>query len=165
MADGVSNIVVERDNSNSGSDLETPPCLPHELVSLNGRDFAELLRSQRTRIVAAFDEHELDGLEDEFRELVGMYQKNQTIKEALDGCSLKTSFEGGWGILGTEAIMWWICICIPRNKHSRVRFFCQRMEKNEYRTGLTDFSLEGILQCKQYEALTSLLKRVDSIDL
>ena len=132
LIDGVSKIVVERDNSNSGSDLETPPCLPHELVSLDGRDFAELLRSQRTRIVAAFDKYELDGLEDEFRELVDMYQKNQTIKEALDGCSLKTSFEGGWGILGTKfpklkQLCGGFCIRIPRNKHSRVRFFSHQM--------------------------------------
>ena len=42
LIDGISNIVVEQDNLNASSDLETPPCLPHELVSLNGYDFAEL---------------------------------------------------------------------------------------------------------------------------
>ena len=57
---------------NASYDLETPPCLPHELVSLNGHDFAELLLSQRGRIVTAFNEQELDGLQDEFRELVVM---------------------------------------------------------------------------------------------
>jgi hypothetical protein len=49
LIDGISNSVVEGDNSNAGSDLETPPCLPHELVSLNGHDFAELLQLQRGR--------------------------------------------------------------------------------------------------------------------
>lgn len=29
-------------------------------------------------------------------------------------------------------------------------------EKNEYRTSLTDFSLEGILQCKQFKKLSHL---------
>jgi hypothetical protein len=37
---GISNIVVEQDNLNASSDLETPPCLPHELVSFNGHNFA-----------------------------------------------------------------------------------------------------------------------------
>ena len=180
LIDGVSNIVVERDNSNSGFDLETPPCLPHELVSLNGCHFAEPLRSQRTIRVAAFDEYKLDGLEDEFRELVDMYGKNQTIKEvlggcslkteALDGCSLKTSFEGGWGILGTKfpklkRLCGGFASVFPGTSTVESDFSVIGWEKNEYRTVLTDFSLEGILQCKQYEALTSLLKRVDGIDL
>jgi hypothetical protein len=53
--------------------------------------------------VAAFGEEGLDELEDEFQELVSMYRKNQTMKEALDACSSTTSFEaGGWGILGTQ---------------------------------------------------------------
>ncbi len=53
--------------------------------------------------MAAFGEEGLDELEDEFQELVSMYRKNQTMKEALDACSSTTSFEaGGWGILGTQ---------------------------------------------------------------
>ena len=68
------------------------------LLALVDRDFAELLLSQRGRIVAAFGEEGLDELKDEFRELVSMYRKNQTMKEALDACSSTTSFEGGWGI-------------------------------------------------------------------
>ena len=96
LIDGISNIVVERGSLNASSDLETPLCLPHELVSLNGHDFAELLMSQQRRILTAFNEQELDGLQDEFQELVCMYQRNGTIKTALDACTSKTSFEGGW---------------------------------------------------------------------
>ena len=66
LIDGISNIVVEQKNLNASSDLATPPCLAHELFSLNGYDFAELLQSQRERIVTAFNEQELDGLQDEF---------------------------------------------------------------------------------------------------
>ena len=66
LIDGISNIVVERDNFNASSDLKTPPCLPHEFVTLSGLDFAELLWSQGRRIVRAFNEQELDGLQYEF---------------------------------------------------------------------------------------------------
>ena len=34
-------------------------------------------------------------------------------------------------------------------------------EKDEYRTALTNFSLEGILHCKQYEHLKRLSKLVE----
>ena len=64
--DAISNSVVEQDNSIAGSDLETPPCLPHELVSLNECDFADLLQAQRGSIVTAFNEQELNGLQEEF---------------------------------------------------------------------------------------------------
>ena len=66
LIDGISNIVVEWDNLNASSDLETPPYLPCELVSLNGYDFAQFLWSQRGKIMTAFNEQELDGLQDEF---------------------------------------------------------------------------------------------------
>ena len=166
LIDGISRIVVERDNTNSGPDLESPPCLPHELVSFSGRDFAKLLRSQRGRIVAAFGEEGLDELEDEFRELVSMYRKNQTMKEALDACSSTTSFEGGWGILGTQfqklkRLCGRFASVFPGTSTVESDFSVIGWEKNEYRTALTDFSLEGILQCKQYEVLTKRLNKID----
>ena len=64
--DGISNSVVEGENSNAGSDLETPPCSPHELVSLNGQDFAELLQLQKGRIVTVFYEQGLNFLQGDF---------------------------------------------------------------------------------------------------
>ena len=115
--------------------------------------------------MTAFDEQELDGLEDEYRELVSMYRKNQTIKEALDGCTLMTSFEGGWGILGTrfpklKRLCGGFASVFPGTSTVESDFSVIGWEKNEYRTGLTDFSLEGILQCKQYRDLTCMSKKV-----
>jgi hypothetical protein len=102
LIDGISNIVAEQDNLNASSDLEAPPCLPHELVSLNGHDFAEFLLSQRGRIVTSFHEQELVGLQGEFLDFAVMYQRNETINAALDACASKMSFEGRWGILGIQ---------------------------------------------------------------
>ena len=52
--------------------------------------------------MTAFNEQELDGLQDEFQILVNMYQKNEAIEGALDAGTSKISFEGGLGILGTQ---------------------------------------------------------------
>ena len=71
-------------------------------MSVSGHDFAQFLQLQRRGIVTAFNEQGLDGLQDELGELVCMYQRNGTIKAALDTCTSKTTFEGGWGILGTQ---------------------------------------------------------------
>ena len=95
-----------------------------------------------------------------------MYQGNGTIKAALDACTSKTSFEGRWGILGAQfqklrRLCGGFASVFPGTSTVESDFSVIGWEKNEYRTGLTDFSLEGILQCKQYEALTSLLSKVD----
>ena len=50
----------------------------------------------------AFNEQELDGLQDEFQEFACMYQRNETIKAVLDACTSKTSFKGVWGTLRTQ---------------------------------------------------------------
>ena len=163
--DGNFNNTLKWDNLNASSDLETPPCLPHDLVSLNGHDFAELLWSQQRRIVIAFNEQELDGLQDEFQELVCMYQRNETIKAALDACTSKTSFEGGWGILGTQfqklnLLCSGFASVFPGTSTVESDFSVIGLEKNEYWTALTDFSLEGILQCKQYKVVTKILNKI-----
>ena len=107
--------------------------------------------------MTAFNEQELDGLQDEFRELVCMYQRNGTIKASLDACTSKTSFEGGWGNLGTQfqklkRLCGGFASVFPGTSTVESDFSVIGWEKNEYQAALTDFSLEGNLQCKQYEA-------------
>ena len=96
-----------------------------------------------------------------------MYQRNGTIKAALDACTSKTSFEGGLGILGTQfqklkRLCGGFASVFPRTSTVESDFSVIGWEKNEYRTALTDFSLEGILQCKQYEVLTKILNKIDN---
>ena len=95
-----------------------------------------------------------------------MYRRNGTIKTALDACTSKTSFEGGWGILGTQfqklkRLCSGFASVFPGTSTVESDFSVIGWEKNEYQTALTDFSLEGILQCKQYEVHTKILKKID----
>ena len=86
----------------------------------------------------------LDGLHDEFQELVCMYQRNETIKATLDACTSKTSFEGGWGILGTQfqklkRLCGGFASVFPGTSTVESDFSVIGWEKNEYQTALTDF--------------------------
>ena len=46
----LASIVAERDPRNDAADF-MPPFLPHHLVKLRGRDFADIIRQQRDRLV------------------------------------------------------------------------------------------------------------------
>jgi hypothetical protein len=49
-ADGISQIVCERDESNKATD-ELPPVLPHELCRIDMRQFVKLLQNHRERLL------------------------------------------------------------------------------------------------------------------
>ena|SRR5437773_12384954 len=95
------------------------------------------------------------------------YQYDTTLRSVLDKCDNNTSFELGWSIVSNE---------VQVRKFDILRDFCGGIatiflntatvesdfsvlgwEKNEYRQSLTDLSLEGIMQCKQFELLSSLI--------
>lgn len=84
-----------------------------------------------------------------------------TIKIELDTHDDNRLFAGGWGVPGS----WYILLhqfcgdfasTFPNTATVESDFSVIGWEKNEYRTSLTDFSLEGILYCKQLKPLQGL---------
>ena len=81
--------------------------------------------------------------------------KNWTgLRQPLQGCSGSASFEAGWkpcngrspalrSFAGTLATMF------PNTATVESDFSLIRLQKTDYRTSLTDFSLEGCLHAKQ----------------
>ena len=75
---------------------EILPILPHMLLKLHGKDFAEVLQKQKERLLKRWTECEIDAIECEFQELKLAYQNEGPLKDALDNCDYKTSFQTGW---------------------------------------------------------------------
>ena len=72
-----------------------------------------------------------------------------------------TSFAKGWAaVLGRFERLKEFCgglaTVFPGTATVESDFSVLNYEKNIYRTALTDFSLEGILHCKQFQKLDSL---------
>ena len=158
---GFARIVAERDSRSDAADA-MPPVLPHLLVKLRGREFANVIRRQRCRLSMRWNMHDIERIEQDFEGLLGAYQREQPLKEVLDQCSDKTTFDEGWkhvhgrfeylkkfcGILATA---------FPGTSTVESDFSIVKWEKDDCQVALTDFSLEGILHTKQFDKLCSII--------
>ena len=92
---GIARVVAEQDSMNEAAN-EIPPILLHMLLKLHGKDFAEVLQKQKECLLKRWTEVEIDAIEWEFQELKLAYQNEGPLKDALDNCDYKTSFQTGW---------------------------------------------------------------------
>ena len=92
---GLARIVAERDSRNDAADA-MPPVLPHLFVKLRGQEFADVIRRQRCCLSMRWNMHKIEHIEQDFEGLLGAYQRERPLKEVLDQCSKKTTFDEGW---------------------------------------------------------------------
>ncbi|CAI5717463.1 unnamed protein product [Hyaloperonospora brassicae] len=132
---GLDEVVAERNSLNGVSSDVLPPVLPHELVTLNGRDFTAIVRAQRERLAARWvpisAEATMDYIETEFRDLKNAYRNETPLRNALDG-----TFPGTSSVESDFSILKW--------------------EIDIHRMSLTDFSLEGVMHARQFKLLQKL---------
>ena len=92
---GIARVVAEQDSIYEAAN-EIPPIVPHMLLKLHGKEFAEVLQKQKEHLLKRWTEVEMDAIEWEFQELKLAYQNEGFPKDALDNCDFKTSFQTGW---------------------------------------------------------------------
>ena len=152
--------VVERDSSNEAAE-EIPPVLPHLLVKLRGREFSRVLRIQRNRLLKTWSQVEINDIELEFQGLKMAYQNEEALKNVLDGCDHTTGFSEGWNYVqnrfnSLRLFCGGMATAFPGTSNVESDFSILKWEKDDHRVGITDFSLEGIFQAKQYVAIKKL---------
>ena len=98
VVEGITNIQVERDNSNLPAGDQVPPVLPHELVKLKGRDFTSIVVKHLSRLKQFWTDERISKLELQHHELLLLYQHNPGIRSEFDKCDYTTSFQSGWAI-------------------------------------------------------------------
>ena len=156
VMEGVLEIQTERDsNNNPVGDL--PPTLPHELAKIRGSAFGDILSMHIDQLNMDF----FAIVESQHSKLVSAYQNESALKLALDKCDHRTSFETGWGIVegrfnALRDFCGGIATVFANTATVESDFSILGWEKDEYRMSLTDLSLEGIMQCKQFELLSQL---------
>jgi hypothetical protein len=92
---GLTNIVAERDSVNHAAE-SMPPVLPHQLVKLRGREFADIILQQKDRLSVVCSLQKMEHIERDFERLLGAYDREPSLKQALDQCSSTTTFDQGW---------------------------------------------------------------------
>ena len=162
-AHGITQIVVERDASNNaGSEL--PPVLPKQLMQIDLRAFMNMVARQRPRLKIRMSESEIEEIGVQFASMKRAYREEPGFRNAVDACDdIKSDLVAGWAAGGAadrfgavREFCGSLASVFPNTATVESDFSIIGWEKDVYRKRLTDFSLEGILHCKQFSRLRAL---------
>ena len=162
MINDILDIQAERNNNNLPAE-NISPVFSHQLVQLHDREFNDIVAAHRSRLAFFWDDIIIDTVEQQFKKLRLAYLSKLGLKSALNKCNVKTGFETDWIIVKGRKlnVLKNFCGCIatvfPNTASVESDFSQLAWEKDEHRMNITDLSLEGVLQCKQFELLSSLI--------
>jgi hypothetical protein len=161
--DRIDDICVQRDSTNSpDSNQSLPPVLPHELVKMSPADFIRMTRKQAYRLEHRYSVEQIDVIADQHKALLRAYRSEAVLRAGIDACDARTSFETAWTALSAQfpdlvEFCGGLATIFPGTATVESDFSILRWEKDAFRKDLSDFSLEGVLQTKQYQLLDSLV--------
>ena len=107
-------------------------------------------------------ENELEIIQEQHRELISVYRNEEPLRNAIENSKSSSSFIDGWKCIGSgrfenlKEFSGGLATVFPGTAIVEADFSIVNYEKNDYRTSLTDLSLEGILHSKQFEMLQGL---------
>jgi hypothetical protein len=165
IVEGIVNIQVERDAKNHAAD-DIPPVLPHELVKISTAHYGNTVVDEHLeQLKHSWTSEDIAEIENQHRQLCTAYRSEPALKSALDsyGETGTISFETGWSIVeGRFDILRDFCggiaTVFANTASVESDFSVLGWEKDTYRLSITDLSLEGIMQCKQFEILSHLVE-------
>ena len=154
---GIKRIMVERDKMNRGTS-SLPPVLPKELLQFSRAQFGDLLVKQKLRLSETLKEPQILDLEKEFKAFKHQIFVEEGFREMIENMDDLISFDEAWSLIRNKYPL--LCMffgglasVFPGTSTVESDFSIIGFEKDDYRAALTNFSLEGILQCKQFKLL------------
>ena len=163
IVEGIVNIQAERNSRNEPGD-DLPVVLPHELIKISTVDYGNnVVDVHLSQLRHSWSEDDIAGIERQHKELCKAYRDEPALRSALDNYERngKTSFESAWDIVeGRFEILrdfnGGIATVFANTASVESDFSILGWEKDAYRLSITNLSLEGVIQCKQYEKLSQL---------
>ena len=160
---GIQKVVAERDADNSAAD-EMPPVLPLDLFAANSRVFTSALQKQRIRLLQKFEAEEVEKIDDQFRSLRLAIREETGLKSVLEAKHSKAdaSFEECWSPLANKYnelknFCGGVASVMPGTSSVESDFSLINWVKDPNSQQLTDFLLESILHCKQYNRIQNII--------
>jgi hypothetical protein len=152
-------IRAEHNSSNGPSSQKLPPVLPHELAELAPRRFNDILMKQSQRLWCSGQS--VNELEREFRSFKAAVHAECALSDTLNTNCATTGFEVARQLLGSRfAKLRQFCgglaTVLPGTAAVESDFSVLKWEHDEFRSTLTELSLEGIMQCKQFKKVLAL---------
>ena len=135
-----------------------PPVLPKELLQFSRAQFGDLLVEQKLRLSETLTEPQILDLEKEFKAFKHQIFVEEGFREMIEYMDDLISFDEAWSLIRNKYPL--LCMffgglasVFPGTSTVESDFSIIGFEKDDYRAVLTNFSLEGILQCKQFKLL------------
>lgn len=153
---GLQQVRAERDEHNNGSANEAFPTMPLEFVQMRPREVISLVEQQEVRLASSWSRKQIESICTQHRVLKQRCENQPRFKTALSRSTVTENFHEAWGVEGisTEypelcAFAGGLAAIFPNTASVESDFSQLKWEKDDFRHSLTDFSLEGILQCRQ----------------
>jgi hypothetical protein len=154
IVDGVSKITSA---STSDGTKDLPAVLPAELAKVQTHAFISYdIQLQTERLLATKSRQFINDIETEHREFLPTVSSEKPLREALENQPKSVGFSEAWAVCqGRLFKLRKFCgvfaTVFPGTATVKSDFSIVSWEKSDYRSALTDLSLEGILHCKQFE--------------
>jgi hypothetical protein len=157
-AEDIARIRAERDHHcKVGEDRKLPPALPLQLIIMSPCEIIDVLQRQRDRMETTRVPQDIENIHDEFRAFKNEI-RNQNCLPPSACATQGSTFATAWGSLrarfpplhsfcgGLETVL-------PGTSFAEADLCIINWVYNDCRKSLTEFSLEGVLQCKEFEKL------------
>jgi len=152
-------IVAEHDARNREKTDAAPPILPLEIAGLSTIEFTELLFEHEERLRHSFPGTVVEEvISNKFEQLVRLISRDSNLKAALTKGSDDSDFGKAWRPFGNRfpymlRFAAGLASVMPGTVTVEADFSTINYEKDDHRSALTSFSLEGILHSRQLEKL------------
>jgi hypothetical protein len=144
----------QRNESNTARVESCPVAMPFSLAEAGAFMFSTTIMELRNPLAVTFVEEEIDSIEVQFKIFLRKYHKDEVFKHLVENTPKREPFAAAWSWLYTEypllvTLAGGLATIFPGTSTVEFDFSVRGWEKDEYRTMLSDLSLEGILQAKQ----------------
>jgi len=161
LINGLDKCNILRDEINMGIS-DPQPTLPNQIYKLNNGQFAALLKRQNKRI----SHNDLLIIEEEFNKFKEFVEHDNLLSNLIKDENNFLTFYDSWNIEALKGkfkplttFLGGIASPFPTTATVESDFSRLRWEKDDFAKRLTDFSLEGILQAKQFPILMDIIKK------
>lgn len=163
-ANGIYEIVAERTSAGGKADA-MPSIRPSELVKMNMKEFKNLLDAHTPRLLKRMSTVEVHKIAQDFAALRSDSKGETSAMQPRGSVTATPSFSALWTEQGERfpALRNFcgdLASIFPNTATVESDFSVIGWERDVYRQRITNFSLEGVLQCKQYGELTELARRL-----
>lgn len=159
-------VRAQQDSNNFASQTTILAIMPHKIYALRPCQFFDVFRTQKDRLSSIHNAGDLIRLEKEFcnfRKHISSSEDAHNNLFAFKNCRVKGGeiFTKAWALFckrfKKRTASWGdLATVFPGTATVECDFSKINLEKNDYHSNLTDLSLDGILQSKQFGNLKKL---------